>query len=118
MSQYEFVQEAILYIPLAVLAVVFVKTLQIAWYFRAIIVIMVGWGVIAGAVNLYGEYSINFAPTEEVAMEHALNDGAPRVFGTFFGWMYGIVLYCVFEFIRLLCVLTNVIVNKVRTRHA
>ncbi|WP_158643618.1 hypothetical protein [Ketobacter alkanivorans] len=117
MNQYEFVQEAILCIPLAVLAVVFVKTLHISWYFRAIIMIMVGWGMIAGAVNLYWEYSINFAPTDEMAMEHALKDGAPRVFGTFFGWMYGIVLYCVFELIRLIWVLTKVIVNKVGACH-
>ncbi|MBQ4812482.1 hypothetical protein J8M20_14085 [Pseudoalteromonas luteoviolacea] len=63
-------------------------------------IVLLGWGVIAGSTLLFWWYSIEFAPTEEIRLNLAKKDGAPKVVGTLFGWVFALIIYGFMEFIR------------------
>jgi hypothetical protein len=50
---------------------------------------------------LFWSFSINYAPSQEVAIDLAQRDGAPRLFGTLFGWAFGLAILFIFEVARL-----------------
>jgi len=102
MYQYEFIQNMIRLIPVIILLPSFLVILRFKWYLRLGMMFFLGWMVVAGATLLFWEYSITYAPSEEIKMDLAQRDGAPKVFGTLFGWAYGLIILFIFELNRLI----------------
>ena len=101
---YDLLQNVIRISPLLVLIILFVRLNGKKWYWRSFFVVVVGWGAFAISTNVYWWYSFNYAPNEYVRTYVALKDGAPRIFGTFFGWAIALVFLFVAEIVRAIAI--------------
>jgi hypothetical protein len=101
MSLYEIIQNIIRLSPIILLLPAFMFFLRFKWYQRLGFMFVLGWLVIAGSTLLFWGFSISYAPSQEIAIELALRDGAPRLFGTLFGWAFGLAILFIFEVTRL-----------------
>jgi len=97
---YDLLQNIIRISPFFIMAGLFVGLNGKEWYWRSFFVIAVGWLVFAVSVNVYWWYAFQYAPNEEVRSSVALKDGAPRVFGMLFGWVFSLAFLLVAELIR------------------
>ncbi|TLM72660.1 hypothetical protein ACONUD_07500 [Microbulbifer harenosus] len=114
MYQYEFIQNMIRLIPVIMLLPSFLALLRFKWYLRLGAMFFLGWIVVAGSTLLFWEYSIMYAPNEEIKMDLAQRDGAPKVFGTLFGWVYGLIILFIFELTRLIYLGVRKVHNQLR----
>lgn len=112
MSLYEIIQNIIRLLPIILLLPTFIFLLRFKWYQRLAFMFLLGWAVIAGSTLLFWGYSINYAPSQEVATDLAQRDGAPKLFGTLFGWAFGLALLSVFEATRLIYIGLSSFIGK------
>ena len=118
MSLYELIQNAIRVSPIIILLPTFLYLLRFKWYQRLGAMIILGWLVIAVSTLVFWSYSINYAPTQEIITDLAQRDGAPRVFGTLFGWVIGLIFLVVFEVIRLIYIAFNRLARRLNLKNA
>lgn len=114
MSLYELIQNSVRLAPIMILLPTFLYLLRFKWYKRFGVIFVLSWVVFATSTLLFWSYSIDYAPTQEIKVDLAQRDGAPRVFGTLFGWAYGLVLLFVFEAARLIYIGLNSLNSKKR----
>ena len=114
MSLYEFIQNLIRLSPIFIMLPSFIFLLRLQWYKRFGIMFLLGWLVFAASTLLFWSYSINNAPNEEIMIDLAQRDGASRVFGTLFGWAFGLVLLFIFELSRLFYLGLISTINKLK----
>lgn len=112
MTLYEFIQNIIWLAPILILAATFTYLLRFKWYWRLVVIVLLGWVVVAGSTMLFWSYSFHYAPTDEIKMDLALRDGAPKVFATLFGWVYAFVLLVFFEAIRFICLGLRTVIRR------
>jgi hypothetical protein len=118
MSLYELIQNMIRLAPIMILLPTFLYLLKFKWYQRFGVMFALGWVVFAASTLLFWTYSINYAPTQDLMVDLAQRDGAPRVFGTLFGWVFGLVLLFVFEATRLIYIGLNSLTSKLKQKNA
>ena len=77
------------------------------WFFRnskrlirTLILCLVGWVAFLGSVVYFWRYSIDFAPTQEIAIELTYKDGGSKAFALLFGWFYSLLILMALELIR------------------
>ncbi|QFT54453.1 hypothetical protein FIU95_07790 [Microbulbifer sp. THAF38] len=114
MSLYELIQNTIRVVPVVVLLPAFLYLLRLKWYQRFGVMFVLGWVVFAASTLLFWSYSINYAPTQETMTDLAQRDGAPRLFGTLFGWAFGLILLFIFEATRLIYIGFNPLISRLR----
>ena len=100
MSQYEIIQNLIRLMPILLILCIFVLLIRHRWYWRLSIIAVSGWLIVASSTMLYWWYAIEYAPSQEIQFELAKKDGAPRLFGTLFGWAFALVYLAVLELIH------------------
>lgn len=118
MNLYELIQNMIRLAPIIILLPTFLFLLRFKWYQRFGLMFVLGWAVFAGSTLLFWSYSINYAPTQEIMTDLAQRDGAPRVFGTLFGWAFGLILLFLFEATRLIYIGLNSLNSRLKKKNA
>ncbi|MDQ7049939.1 MAG: hypothetical protein Q9M92_10530 [Enterobacterales bacterium] len=118
MNTYEIIQNMIRLIPLAVLLPLFIYLLHLKWFARFGVMFVVGWLIVAISTLIFWKYSIDYAPNEEVLSRLTEKDGAPKLFGTLFGGVFGLMYFVVFEIVRVLYVIIQSAISWVKLRNA
>ena len=118
MSLYELIQNAIRLFPIIILLPTFLYLLRFKWYQRLGAMFILGWVVIAVSTLAFWSYSINYAPTQEIMADLAERDGAPRVFGTLFGWAFGLIFLVLFEVVRSIYIAFNRLARRLNQINA
>ena len=67
---------------------------------RLIAVVGLGWIGVFFLIRLYWSFSIDRAPTRQLAEDLATRDGAPIAFASVFGWLYVAVYMALIEAVR------------------
>ena len=97
MVQYEMIKTILGLLPILFVFIVFIFVKDLKWSYRYPIVIILGWIVIFLSTILLSQYAIDYAPTQEIAEEAAMNDGAPVAFSYLFGWIYALFLMLIID---------------------
>jgi len=118
MSKYELAQTFIRAMPLLILLPAYIFLLRTKWYWRFCAMFVLAWVVIAISTLLFWQYSIEYAPTEEIRTGLAMKDGGPLLFGTMFGWAFGLVYLVVFEISNVVYVLLSRVFAKAEPKNA
>jgi len=105
--EYEAIQTVIRVTPIIGLGFLFIMLRAKKRTIRIPLLFVVGWALVAFSTNLFWRYSLDHAQSQEVYAELASKDGAPRLFGTLFGWVYAMGYIALYE-------LCYVIYKKVR----
>ena len=100
MNMYDVIQTSIRLMPVLILLMAYVYLLRFAWHKRIVVMFLLGWLVVGSTTMLYWHYSITYAPSPEVQLELAQQDGGAQMFGVLFGWAFGLALLCIFEAAR------------------
>lgn len=100
MEQYETIKTALGWLPILSIFMVFIFARNLKWQYRYPITVILGWGIVFVSTVLIWDYSFNCAPTQEIAHEVAMSDGAPVAFSYVFGWVYALILMLIFDAIH------------------
>ncbi len=118
MEIYELIKNIIRVMPLLCLVVVYIYILKNRWYRRVGIMFFAGWFFVASSTCIFWWYCFNYAPNDEIREYVAQKDGAPRLFGTLFGWVFGLILLFILEFTNLLYKGIRIITDRIRLKNA
>jgi len=100
MSEYDIICNLLRIAPLVIIQALLLLLRRRAFYIRYPLVLLIGWLVIGASTVMYWDYAHEHAPTEELRMEIGRKDGAPRIFGVVFGWVFALFFMVISEGIR------------------
>ncbi len=101
---YETVRYAIRLTPLITLLIFWFYSLRFRALKRTILMFFFGWALVALSTYCFWQFSFYFAPTTTIQETVALKDGAPKVAGILFGWVFGLLIFSCFEGFRVVYV--------------
>jgi hypothetical protein len=100
MSAYEITRHAIQLAPLLLVPALMYAFRQMPKIVRLPAVVLLGWLGVFLSVEWYWNFSIEQAPTQQLAEDLATRDGAPLTFAYMFGWLYVVVYIAIIEGVR------------------
>jgi len=100
MEQYETIKTALGWLPILSIFMVFIFVRNLKWQYRYLIAVLLGWAIVFISTKLILDYSFHYAPTQEIALDVAMSDGAPVAFSSIFGWVYALILMLIFDAIH------------------
>lgn len=99
MSEYELARNALRVIPFILIIFLSIILSKKPWFLRYAVVFILGWIAIIIFTQLFWDFSIKYAPTDEIRIDLSRRDSGPRVGALFLGWIYVAFLMVIFELI-------------------
>jgi len=103
MSEYHIIRNILTFAPFVIIQALLLLLKRRACYIRYPVVLFVGWIVFTVFVNMFWTYSIERAPTKELQLRMAEEEGVRCAAAVFVGWMYVSIFIAISETVRFGC---------------